>query len=82
MAAMKKCPNPEDINNGSVGVVDITRYVRQLYARYSCDRGHELRGQSRRNCDLFTGEWEGPAPTCEECKLLKCSPQVYLQRIT
>ena len=66
---MKKCPNPGDINHGSVRVVDYIRYFRELYVRYSCDRSHVLRGQSRRNCDLLTGEWEGPAPTCEECKL-------------
>ena len=66
---MKKCPNPEHIDHGSVRVVYSIRYFRQLYASYSCDRGHALRGQSRRNCDLLTGEWEGPAPTCQECKL-------------
>ena len=66
MAAKKKCPNPEDINHGSVSVTD---WFSELYASYSCDRGHALKGQSRRNCDLFTGEWQGPAPTCEECKL-------------
>ena len=83
MAAIKKCPNPEDIDHGSVRVVDRIGFsTHQLYASYGCDRGHELRGQSRRNCDLFTGEWDGPAPTCEECKLFKCSPQVYLQGIT
>ena len=69
LAAIKRCPNPEDFDRGSVSVVDSIRYFRELYARYSCDRGHALRGQSRRDCDLFTGEWEGPAPTCEECKL-------------
>ena len=82
MAAIKKCHNPEDIDHGSVRVVDSIRYFRELYARYSCDRGHALRGQSRRDCDLLTGEWDGTAPTCEECKLLECSPQVYLQGIT
>ena len=66
---MKKCPNPEDIDHGSVRVVDYIRYFHELYARYRCDRGHTLRGQSRRNCDLLTGEWDGTAPTCEECKL-------------
>ena len=66
---MKKCPNPGDFNHGSVRVVDRIRYFRELYVRYSCDRGHALRGQSRRNCDLLTGKWGGPAPTCEECKL-------------
>ena len=66
VAAIKKCPNPEDIDHGSVGVVDSIRYI---YANYSCDRGHTLREQSRRYCDLLTEEWEGPAPTCEECKL-------------
>ena len=70
VAAMKRCPNPEDIIHGSARVVDSIRYFHELYARYSCDRGHALRGQKRRNCDLFTGEWQGPAPTCEECKLL------------
>ena len=67
MAAMKRCPNPEDINHGRV-IVNIDRYSRQLYAWYSCDRGHALRGQSGRYCDLLTGEWEGTAPTCEKCK--------------
>ena len=66
MVAIKKCPNPEDIDHGSVRVTD---WFSALYARYSCDVGHALRGQSRRDCDLLTGEWQGPAPTCEECKL-------------
>ena len=66
---MKKCTNPGDFNHQSVRVVDRIRYFREFYARYSCGKGHALRGQSRRDCDLFTGEWEGPAPTCEECKL-------------
>ena len=79
---MKRCPNPEDIDHGSVTVADRIRYNRQLYVSYSCDIGHVLRGQSRRDCDLLTGEWDGTAPTCEECKRVKCSPQVYLQGIT
>ena len=70
VAAIQRCPNPEDIDRGSVRVVDIIRFYHRLYASYSCEIGHELEGQSRRNCDLFTGEWEGPAPTCEECKLI------------
>ena len=69
MVAIKRCPNPGDIDHGSVRVVDSIRYYNELHARYSCDRGHALRGQSRRNCDLFTGQWEGPAPMCEEGKL-------------
>ena len=62
LPAIKRCPNPEDIDHGSVSVFG-------SYARYGCDRGHALRGQSRRDCDLLTGEWDGPAPTCEDCKL-------------
>ena len=51
-------------------------------ARYTCDVGYEMRGWLYRDCDRLTGEWDGTAPTCEECKLLECSPQVYLQGIT
>ena len=69
LAEMKRCSNPEDIDNGSVRVVDGIRLIRELIAWYSCDRGHALRGPRIRECDLLTGEWEGPAPTCEECKL-------------
>ena len=68
LVAIKRCPNPEDIDHGSVTVVEF-RHLPQLFVRYRCDSGHVLRGQSRRDCDLFTGEWEGPPPTCEECKL-------------
>ena len=68
LAAIKRCPYPEHIDHGLVseGGLHVTNVQ---YARYSCDRGYALRGQSRRDCDLLTGEWEGPAPTCEECKL-------------
>ena len=70
-AAIKRCPNPEDIDHGSVRVIDSTRYSSpKLNAWYSCDRGYALSGQSRRDCDLLTGEWEGPAPTCEQGKWL------------
>ena len=62
LAAIKRCPNPEDIDHGSVRVFG-------SYAWYRCDRGHALRGQSMRYCDLLTGEWEEPAPTCEGCEL-------------
>ena len=70
VAAIKKCPNPEDIDHGSVRVADSTRYSSpKLTAWYSCEIGHTMRGLSWRYCDLLTGEWERPAPTCEECKL-------------
>ena len=72
------CPKP-NIEHGSVKV---TQFFTSYYARYTCDVGYEMRGFSHRNCDLLTGEWYGTAPTCEECKLFKCSPQVYLQGIT
>ena len=66
LTAMKRCPNPDYIYHGSVSVDEFSKVH---YASYSCDRGHELRGQSRRDCDLLTGEWDGPAPFCEACKL-------------
>ena len=68
-AAIRVCPNPEDIDHGSVGAVYKSRFSGELYARYSCDRGHALRGQIERKCDQLIGEWEGPVPICEECKL-------------
>ena len=68
-AAITRCPNPEDIDHGSVRVVDYIRIYNELYASYSCEIGHALRGQSRRNCNFLTGEWEGQAPTCEKCEL-------------
>ena len=78
----KTCPQPE-VEHGSVEV--IRRYT-SYYAEYTCDVGYELRGlwwtYRYRKCNLLTGEWVGTAPTCEECKLFKCSPQVYLQGIT
>ena len=72
------CPKP-NIEHGSVEVI---RFFRRYDAIYTCDIGYKMRGFSYRICDLLTGEWVGTAPTCEECKLFKCSPQVYLQRIT
>ena len=75
----KTCPQPE-VEHGSVKV---TRFSTSIYfARYTCDVGYEMRGWSYRDCNLLTGEWERTAPTCVECKLFKCSPQVYLQGIT
>ena len=71
---MKKCPNPEDIDHGSVGVTS-SMTSRHQQAWYRCDRGYVLRGQSGRDCDHLTGEWEGSAPTCEKCQLFKCSPR-------
>ena len=81
MVAIKKCPNPEDIEHGSVIVLESIRYFQHniIYARYRCDIGHVLRGQSRRDCDLFTGEWEGTAPTCEECKPTTISITIMIQ---
>ena len=76
---MKKCPNPEDIEHGSVIVFESLGYFHHFYARYSCDIGHVLRGQSRRNCDHLTGEWQGPAPTCEECKPTTISITIMIQ---
>ena len=77
-AVLKTCPQP-DIEHGSVKV---TRFSTTNFVDYTCDVGYEMRGWRHRDCDLFTGEWDRPAPTCEECKLFKCSPQVYLQGIT
>ena len=62
---LKTCPQP-DIEHGSV---EVTRFSTWHFARYTCDVGYEMRGRWYRDCDLFTGEWEGTAPTCEECKL-------------
>ena len=75
---LKTCPQL-DIEHGSVKV---GWFGLAYYARYTCDVGYEVRGSSGRYCNFFTGEWDGTAPTCEECKLFKCSPQVYLQEIT
>ena len=75
----KPCTQPE-VEHGSVEVIRFS--TSRTIARYTCDAGYERRGQSYRDCDFLTGEWEGTAPTCEECKLLECSPQVYLQGIT
>ena len=74
----KTCPQL-DIEHGSV---EVTRSFNWYYASYTCDVGYKMRGRSWRRCNVFTGEWDGTAPTCEECKLMKCSPQVYLQGIT
>ena len=74
----KTCPQP-DIEHGSV---EVSQSYNWYYARYTCNVGFEMRGGLQRDCNLLTGEWDGTAPTCEECKLFKCSPQVYLQGIT
>ena len=74
----KTCPQP-DIEHGSV---EVTRFSSAYYAKYTCNVGYEMRGWLYRDCNLFTGEWDGTAPTCEECKLMKCSLQMYLQGIT
>ena len=66
MAVRIDCPDLEDIENGSVRV---TRYYTIYYARYTCDVGYVRNGSWYRDCDLSTGEWDGTAPTCEECKL-------------
>ena len=62
---LKTCPQP-DIEHGSVEVI---RFSTWQSAYYTCDVGYEMRGSWYRDCDLFTGEWDGTAPTCEECKL-------------
>ena len=77
-AVIKTCPRP-DIEHGSVKV---TRLSAWHTAYYTCDAGYEMNGFSNSYCDFLTGNWIGTAPTCEECKLFKCSPQVYLQGIT
>ena len=59
------CPQP-DIEHGSVKVTKSS--PKWHYARYTCDVGYERRGELYRDCDFLTGEWEEPAPTCEECK--------------
>ena len=65
---IKTCPQP-DIEHGSVKVIrSFIRVFNQYYARYTCDAGYEMRGWSGRSCDVFTGEWDRTAPTCEECK--------------
>ena len=74
----KTCPQP-DIEHGSA---EVAWFFTIYYATYTCDVGYELRGISYRVCDPPTGEWDEKAPTCEECKSLECSPQVYLQGIT
>ena len=67
MAVQILCPELEDIENGSV---EVTRYSRTYYyASYTCDVGYQRNGSWYRDCDLFTGEWDGTAPTCVECKL-------------
>ena len=75
---IKTCPQP-NIGHGSV---EVAWFFTVYYATYTCDVGYELRGISYRVCDPLTEEWERTAPTCEESKLFKCSPQVYLQGIT
>ena len=74
----KTCPRP-DIEHGSV---EVDRFSMWHTAYYTCDVGYKLRGFRQRKCDLLTGEWDRTVPICEECKLLECSPQVYLQGIT
>ena len=67
---LKTCPKL-DIKHGSV---EVRTETFSSYATYTCDVGYEMRGWWYRDCDLLTGEWDGTAPTCEECKLLECSP--------
>ena len=74
----KTCPQTE-VEHGSV---EVTRFLTIDFADYTCDVGYEMRGWWHRRCNVLIGEWDRPAPTCEECKLFKCSPQVYLQGIT
>ena len=61
---IKTCPQP-DIEHGSV---EETRLSTWHAAHYTCDVGYEMRGRRYIECNLSTGEWKGPAPTCEECK--------------
>ena len=61
------CPQL-DIEHGSVIVTKVSVSTKWHHARYTCDVGYEMRGWSYRDCSLLTGEWEGTAPTCEECK--------------
>ena len=82
----KTCPQLDMIEHGSV---EVFRFSTWHFARYTCDVGYKMRGfRLYRDCDLLTGEWDRTgewgrtAPICEECKLFKCSPQVYLQGIT
>ena len=52
--------------NPESGVVSLSGTVLGSTARYSCNKGFVLVGESSRKC-LDSGRWSGQPPTCKGC---------------
>jgi CUB/sushi domain-containing protein len=60
------------------GYIRITQTSTDYYARYYCNRFYVRKGVANRDCNVFTGEWEGTEPTCQK-GFVECD---YPQNIT
>ena len=63
-----KVPRCKDLDDPEYGEVWQSGTKVGSIAKYSCDKGFKLVGDSKRQCQ-YNGEWSGDEPVCKKSEL-------------